>query len=188
MGQTATVQAAVLIPIVLRGPLGNAPHVLLTQRTEHLSTHAGQIAFPGGKVDAHDLSPEAAAVREAQEEVGLDPHYVRILGSLPHYVTGTAFVITPVVALVDPAFEPRPNPHEVADVFEVPLAFLMNPANHRFHEWLRDGVMRQWYSMPYTELADLGNGQQQAQERFIGGATAVMLRNFYRFLLAAISL
>ncbi len=163
--------AAVLLPIV-RHP---EPTVLLTLRTPHLSTHSGQIAFPGGKVDATDASVVAAALREAQEEIGLEPHFVEVLGQLPVYITGTAFHITPVVALVSPGFTLKPNPYEVADIFEVPLAYLMNPAHHRHHEVVWQGVKRQWLSMPYKDALS---------ERFIWGATAGMLRNFYRFLRA----
>lgn len=161
--------AAVLLPVVLRPQ----PTVLLTLRTAHLPTHAGQVAFPGGKIDAEDDSPEAAALREAQEEVGLAPEHVEVIGRLPQYTTGTAFDITPVVALVAPSLQLQPNPHEVAEAFEVPLHFLMNPAHHRRHEMLWEGRPRQWFSMPYLD------GEE---ERFIWGATAGMLRNFYRFL------
>lgn len=164
-------EAAVLLPLVQRERLS----LLLTQRTAHLSTHSGQIAFPGGKVDADDLDATAAALREAQEETGLPPSHVEVIGTLPQYITGTQFFITPVVALVRPGFTLQPNPDEVADVFEVPLDFLMNPANHRRHGFEWDGEMREWYSMPY---------QDGATERFIWGATAGMLRNLYRFLSA----
>jgi len=163
--------AAVLIPIVMR-PI---PTVLLTQRTAHLSTHAGQIAFPGGKVDETDADAAAAAQREAFEEVGLDPRHVEVLGQLPLYTTGSSFLVTPVVALVQPGFDLKLNAHEVTDAFEVPLAFLMNPANHRHHQVHWQGVQRHWLSMPYHD---------GSQERFIWGATAGMLRNFYRFLRA----
>jgi 8-oxo-dGTP pyrophosphatase MutT (NUDIX family) len=186
VGQRPPQEAAVLIPIVLRGDQGTEPHILLTQRTLHLSSHAGQIAFPGGKVDAEDASAEDAALREAEEEVGLAPQFVNILGTMPTYVTGTAFHITPVVGLVSPDHVVTPNAFEVAAVFEVPLSFLMNPANHRLHEWQRDGVKRQWYSMPYFEPPT--SSTDQPVERFIWGATAGMIRNFYRFLLAANSL
>jgi 8-oxo-dGTP pyrophosphatase MutT (NUDIX family) len=163
--------AAVLLPIVLRPE----PTVLLTLRTQHLSTHSGQIAFPGGKLDETDAGVVAAALREAQEEIGLEPHFAEVLGQLPVYVTGSAFHITPVVALISPGFALSPNPHEVADIFEVPLAYLMNPAHHRHHQVDWQGVQRQWLSMPY---------QDDLTERFIWGATAGMLRNFYRFLRA----
>ena len=119
----------------------------------------------------------ATALREAHEEVGLDSRFVEVVGSLPVYITGTAFTVTPVVALVQPDFVLQPNRYEVADVFEVPLSFLMNPANHRRHaiEW--EGVRREWFSMPFTD-------PQTGKEHFIWGATAGMLRNFYRFLSA----
>lgn len=168
--------AAVLVPLILRG---EGLSVLLTQRTAHLPTHAGQIAFPGGKVDAEDSSVSAAALREAHEEVGLLPRHVEVIGQLPVYITGTGFHVTPVVALVQPPFSLEPNPGEVDAVFEVPLAFLMNPANHRRHAFDWQGRQRQWFSMPYLQQEAAGE-----VERFIWGATAGMLRNFYRFLLA----
>lgn len=163
--------ASVLVPIVMR----ERPTVLLTQRTQHLSTHSGQIAFPGGKVEPDDIDASATALREAQEEVGLDPALVDVLGVMPHYVTGSAFIITPVVALVQPGFTLTPNAHEVADIFEVPLEFLMNPAHHQRHSFEWEGVRREWFSMPY---------QDDQGQRFIWGATAGMLRNFYRLLSA----
>lgn len=163
--------AAVLLALVQRDEL----QLLLTQRTLHLSTHSGQIAFPGGKVDPEDADATAAALREAHEEIGLPAQNVEVLGTLPVYVTGTAFVVTPVVALVQPGFVLQPNPHEVDDVFEVPLRFLMDPQHHRRHLVDMGGALREWYSMPWHD------GQQ---ERFIWGATAGMLRNFYRLLSA----
>ncbi len=175
----APAQAAVLIPLVMRGPDAGSLAVLMTERTAHLSTHSGQIAFPGGRVDECDVDATAAALREAHEEVGLEYRFVDVLGKLPVYVTGTAFVVTPVVALVHPGFALQPNAFEVADVFEVPLAFLMNPANHRRHAFDWEGVRREWFSMPFTETQD-----GQVRERYIWGATAGMLRNFYRFLSA----
>lgn len=169
----APAQAAVLVALVMR----EQPTLLLTQRTQQLSTHSGQVAFAGGKVDATDASVAAAAIREAEEEVGLRAQHIEVIGELPRYVTGTAFHITPVVALVEPGFTLTLNPDEVADAFEVPLAFLMNPAHHARHaiEW--QGVQREWFSMPWRDEA-------AGQERYIWGATAGMLRNLYRFLVA----
>lgn len=169
--ERAPIHASVLLPIVMR----QQPTVLLTERTMHLSTHSGQIAFPGGKADEDDADASATALREAQEEIGLDPAFVQVLGVMPHYVTGSAFIITPVIALVEPGFTLTRNPHEVADVFEVPLEFLMNPAHHRRHVFEWEGVRREWFSMPY---------QDDTTQRFIWGATAGMLRNFYRLLSA----
>ena len=166
----APVHASVLIPLVQRERLT----VLLTLRPAHMNSHSGQIAFPGGKADPEDSDAVATALREAYEEVGLERQYVEVIGSLPIYTTGSAFIVTPVVALVKPGFTLLPNADEVADVFEVPLDFLMNPANHRHHvvDWA--GEQRSWLSMPYMD---------GSTERFIWGATAGMLRNFYRFLL-----
>lgn len=163
--------AAVLVPIVLR----EQPTVLLTVRSAKLSSHSGQVAFPGGKRDPLDVSAEATALREAHEEVGLAPQNVEVLGRLPIYVTGTAFHVTPVVALVRPQPSYFPNPGEVADLFEVPLSYLLNPAHHerRVMQW--KGIDREWFAMPYQD------GEQQ---RYIWGATAGMLRNLYRFLSA----
>jgi 8-oxo-dGTP pyrophosphatase MutT (NUDIX family) len=155
--------------------LRDEPTVLLTQRTHRLSSHSGQVAFPGGKADASDADVIATALREAHEEVGLYPANVEVLGALPHYRTGSGFIVTPVFGLV--AAQPRwqANPDEVAHVFEVPLQFLMDPANHRRHQMEWEGGVREWYSMPY---------QDGPQEWFIWGATAGMLRNLYRFLSA----
>jgi 8-oxo-dGTP pyrophosphatase MutT (NUDIX family) len=169
--QRAPAPAAVLVPLVARPE----PTLLLTLRTSHLANHSGQIAFPGGKVDADDAGVVDAALREAEEEVGLARGFVQVLGTLPIYTTGTAFVITPVVGWVQPGFTLAPNPGEVAEVFEVPLSFLLDPAHHRRHALLVDGVRREWFSMPYRD---------GAVERFIWGATAGMLRNLYRFLAA----
>jgi 8-oxo-dGTP pyrophosphatase MutT (NUDIX family) len=164
-------QASVLVAVVMR----ERPMVLLTERTAHLSTHSGQIAFPGGKRDATDLDEADTALREAEEEIGLERGSAEVLGQMPIYTTGTSFIVTPVVALVDPGYRLRLNEFEVADAFEVPLEFLMNPAHHRRHAIEFAGARREWFSMPY---------QDGAHERFIWGATAAMLRNFYRFLSA----
>ncbi len=169
--QRQPAEAAVLVPVVAHA----RPTLLLTQRTTHLANHSGQIAFPGGKVDDTDVDAVDAALREAEEEVGLARDFVQVLGTLPIYTTGSAFIITPVVALVRPGFTLTPNAGEVADVFEVPLDFLMNPAHHWRHSLLAEGLQREWFSMPYQD-GDI--------ERFIWGATAGMLRNFYRFLAA----
>ncbi len=164
--------AAVLLPIVQRA---SGPTVLLTERTLHLSSHSGQIAFPGGKVDAVDADASATALREAWEEVGLVADYVQVIGQLPDYVTGTGFIVAPVVGLVRPGFTLALQADEVAAAFEVPLAYLMDPAHHRRHAFEWEGRQRTWFSMPY---------QDGPTERFIWGATAGMLRNFYRFLAA----
>jgi 8-oxo-dGTP pyrophosphatase MutT (NUDIX family) len=166
-----TSQAAVLVPIVMR----ERPTVLLTQRTAHLSTHSGQVAFPGGKCDDTDRDAADTALREAHEEIGLERTLAEVIGDMPTYKTGTMFIITPVIALVRPDYRLALNAHEVADAFEVPLDFLMNPAHHRRHAIEFSGTRREWFSMPYV---------QDGQERFIWGATAAMLRNFYRFLAA----
>lgn len=171
-GPTQSRAAAVLVPIVMHD---EGPSVLLTQRTSHLPTHAGQIAFPGGKIDPHDISPAAAALREAEEEVALSRDWVEVIGSMPSYHTGSGFDITPVVGLVDPRAQWRAHPGEVALVFEVPLDFVMNPLNHWQHEAEVMGERLQWWSMPYTQ------GQHR---HYIWGATAAMLRNFYRMMAA----
>jgi len=163
--------AAVLVPIVMR----ERPMMLLTERSTHLSTHSGQVAFPGGKSDETDRDPSHTALREAHEEIGLDARFVEVVGTLPTYTTGTQFIVTPVVALVAPDHALTLNAFEVADAFEVPLDFLMNPAHHRHHAVEFAGVRREWLSMPYMD---------GTTERFIWGATAGMLRNFYRFLAA----
>jgi len=154
--------AAVLIPIVDHPE----PTVLLTQRSPHLADHAGQIAFPGGKIDATDASPRDAALREAEEEVGLDRVFVDPLGYLGVYGTSFGFRILPTVARVRPGFSLRINRSEVDDAFEVPLAFLMNPNNHQLHAREFRGVERTYYAMPFAE-------------RYIWGATAGILRVLY---------
>ena len=153
--------AAVLFPIVLRD---SGATVLLTQRTAHLRDHAGQISFPGGRVEAEDLSPSHTALRETEEEIGLAREHIEILGFLPEYRTGTGFRVTPVVALVTPPFDLKPDPFEVAEVFEVPLAFLLDPDNHKPHSMHYRGALRHFFAMPYGDY-------------FIWGATAGMIRS-----------
>ena len=164
--------AAVLVGLVQRD---DGLHVLLTRRTEHLRDHAGQISFPGGRSEPEDPHAEATALREAQEEVGLPPACVEVLGRLPDYTTVTRYVVTPVVGLIHPPFDLRLDAFEVAEAFEVPLTFLMTPAHHRRHVFSYEGGQRQFLSMPWRHDAHDG-------EYFIWGATAAMLRNLYHFL------
>ncbi|PWL17100.1 CoA pyrophosphatase [Falsochrobactrum shanghaiense] len=158
--------AAVLVPVVDRGPEAT---LLLTQRTDTLRKHSGQIAFPGGAIDAEDGTAETAALREANEEIGLAAERAEIIGNLPRYLTGSGFSITPVLAVVNTPFDVHPNPHEVADIFEVPLSFLMNPVNHRRESRVLNGKERFYYAMPY-------------HERFIWGITAGIIRELYERL------
>ncbi len=167
--------AAVLVPLVQRGASLN---LLLTRRTEHLRDHAGQISFPGGRAEPEDGGPAATALRETREEIGLPAHHIDVIGQMPTYTTVTRFVVTPVVALVHPPFELALDGFEVAEAFEVPLAFLMNPAHHQRHVIDFAGAQRHFLSMPWH-----GQGSDGTQrEYFIWGATAAMLRNLYRFL------
>jgi 8-oxo-dGTP pyrophosphatase MutT (NUDIX family) len=165
--------AAVLLPLVRRDE-GLA--LLLTRRTDHLRDHAGQISFPGGRVEPEDDGPVATALRETEEEIGLRREYIQVIGQLPVYSTVTAFQVTPVVALVEPGFTLALDNFEVAEAFEVPLAFLMNPAHHRHHRFEFAGTERRFLSMPW---------QGPEREYFIWGATAAMLRNLYRLLSGA---
>jgi 8-oxo-dGTP pyrophosphatase MutT (NUDIX family) len=165
--------ASVLVPLV---PRASGLHVLLTRRTAHLRDHAGQISFPGGKAEPEDADAVATALREAQEEVGLEPKWVEVLGTLPTYTTVTRFVVTPVVGLVQPDYTLNLDAFEVAEAFEVPLAFLMAPANHQRHEFDMGGAKRQFLSMPWGPGAGIGDAY------FIWGATAAMLRNLYHLL------
>lgn len=163
--------AAVLVPLVARG---ERLSVLLTERTAHLHDHAGQVSFPGGRTDEGDRSPVHTALRETEEEIGLAPHAVEVLGTLPDYVVATGYRVTPVVGLIEREFTLRVDEFEVAEVFEVPLAFLMDPANHQRRVVNVGAMARTFYAMPY-----------HARRRyFIWGATAAMLRNFYHFLRA----
>lgn len=172
--------AAVLIPIASTFEGRPELSVLLTQRSMHLKDHAGQISFPGGRLDPQDDSAVTAALRETWEEVGIAPAQVDVLGALPQYLTGTAYEVTPVVGMVPENAPLTLQTDEVAEAFTVPLSFLMTPANHRWHETVLarpDGtpVTRRWLSMDYVK----GN-----RRYFIWGATAAMLRNLYWFLRA----
>ncbi len=159
--------AAVLVGMVQRPELT----VLFTRRTDHLHAHAGQISFPGGGAEQGDESLVATALRETREEIGLDPRRVEVLGELPVYRTNSGYRVTPVVALVRPPLDLVPDPFEVAEVFEVPLAFLLDARNHRTETLVRDGARREYYSMPYAHY-------------YIWGATAGMLMNLYACLAA----
>ena len=167
-GVSATKPAAVLVPIVDR----DEPTVILTIRTQELANHAGQVAFPGGKIDPEDESPVAAALREAKEEIGLPPVLVEPIGYLDLYLTFTGFRILPTVARVKPDFTLALNPREVTESFEVPLSFLMTPENHqrKSREW--KGVTREFYAMPF-------------ENRYIWGVTAGILRNLYERICGA---
>jgi len=154
--------AAVLVPVVEH----SEPTVLLTQRAQHLPDHPGQISFPGGKIDAGDETPLHSALREAEEEIGLDRAHVEPLGYLDLYMTTLGYRIVPLVARVKPGFELTLNPSEVDNVFEVPLAFLMDVANHQRHSRDWQGVTRHFYAITF-------------EERYIWGVTAGILRNLY---------
>jgi 8-oxo-dGTP pyrophosphatase MutT (NUDIX family) len=157
---------AVLIPLTIH-PAGAS--VLLTRRSDHLPQHAGQIAFPGGKIGPQDRAPVNAALREAYEEIGLHPQFVDILGRLEDYRTATGFDIAPFLCIVRPGFSLVPDHNEVAEILEVPLAFLMSPANHQIREVIWRGRPRRFYAMPY-------------KKHYIWGATAGMLRRMYERL------
>jgi 8-oxo-dGTP pyrophosphatase MutT (NUDIX family) len=160
--------ASVLVPLVQRP---NGLTVLLTQRTAHLTDHAGQISFPGGRAEDYDNDAIDTALRESEEEIGLARQHVDVLGVLPNYLTGTGYCVTPVVGLLRPPFEVTADPGEVAAIFEVPLAFLMDGANHQRLSVDLPGGRRSFYAMPYEGY-------------YIWGATAGMLRNLFHFLRA----
>ena len=158
--------ASVLVPIVLREA---EPTVLFTRRTAHLKNHSGQISFPGGRAEPEDPSPEHTALRETFEEIGLAAERVELLGRLGDYHTRTGYRITPVIGFVTPPFELSPDGHEVDEVFEVPLAFLLDPANHQRHSREFQGETRQFFAIPWRDY-------------YIWGATAGMLVNLQRRL------
>jgi 8-oxo-dGTP pyrophosphatase MutT (NUDIX family) len=161
--------ASVLMPIVVRE---QGLTLLFTQRSEHLTDHGGQVSFPGGRWEASDATAIETALRETEEEVGLDRRHVEVLGTLPDYRTGTGYLVTPVVGIVQPPFDTRGDPREVAEIFEVPLAFLMDGTHHQLRTAeFSHGVHRTFYAMPYDRF-------------FIWGATAGMLRNLFHFLRA----
>jgi 8-oxo-dGTP pyrophosphatase MutT (NUDIX family) len=162
----ATTAAAVLVPIVTHP---EALTVLFTLRTSHLKAHSGQVSFPGGRAEPGDVTPEFTALREAQEEIGLPQDRVEVIARLPDYFTRTGYRVTPVVGLLTPPLELHPDPNEVADIFEVPLAFLLDPQNHLRKTREFQGRTVGYYEMPYGE-------------RYIWGATAGMLVNLYRYL------
>jgi 8-oxo-dGTP pyrophosphatase MutT (NUDIX family) len=187
----ASVPASVLVPLVWRQPqslVQGSPNegglsVLLTQRTPHLKAHAGQISFPGGRSEPHDADAVATALRESHEEVGLHPDRVEVIGRLPTYITGTGFVVTPVVGIIHAhaheaeQLDLRADPSEVDEIFEVPLPFLMNPAHHERRVVQMGEQEFGFYAMPWWPPG-------RAEDYFIWGATAAMLRNFYLLLSA----
>lgn len=164
--QAAVTAAAVLVPIV---PRDTGLSVIFTQRTTHLKAHSGQVSFPGGRAEAHDPTPEFTALRETQEEIGLPMERVEVVARLPDYLTRTGFRVTPVVGLVELPFVLTPDPREVADVFEVPLAFLLDPRNHQRRTRELQGQTVGYYVMEFGG-------------RTIWGATAGMVVNLYRHI------
>jgi len=159
--QTAAMEAAVLLPVIMRPE----PSILFTQRTAHLARHSGQVSFPGGRSEAGDLSPLETALRETMEETGIQPAFVSVAGYLPRYRTGTGFDISPVVGVLSDGFTLMPNPDEVAEAFETPLAFFLDPANRRLETRIWGGRERSFYVF-------------SPQGRTIWGATAAILVDF----------
>ena len=167
MGQADNlIPAAVLIPVVNRE---DELKVLFTRRAANLAQHAGQITFPGGHIEESDNEPIDAALRETEEEVGLPRHHIDVIGQLENYISRTGFEITPIVGVIEPPFTVVPQPSEVAEVFEVPLSFLLNPENHHRHTREISGENREFYAMPYGEY-------------YIWGVTAGILVNLYKYL------
>lgn len=165
-------QAAVLVPLVQRD---NGLHVLFTRRADHLHDHAGQVSFPGGCIEPGDIDPIAAAIRETHEEIGVEQQFVNVMGVHPALLTTTSFVMTPIVGELLPGFDLIPDQSEVAEIFEVPLAVLMDPSHHQLHQLQAGfGHGRCYFSIPW-------------QSYFIWGATAILIRNFYHFLAASFS-
>ena len=160
-------KAAAVLILVINRP--DAPTVLFTKRTAHLTDHAGQISFPGGRVEDHDPSVEQTALRETSEETGVDVARIALIGSIPRYTTGTGYLVTPVVGWLEPPIVYRPDPTEVEECFEVPLDYLIAPENHRLESAMYKGRMRQYYAIPFGR-------------RYIWGATAGMIVTFTRVL------
>jgi 8-oxo-dGTP pyrophosphatase MutT (NUDIX family) len=158
--------AAVLVPLVVHA---SGMTVILTQRTAHLTEHAAEVSFPGGRLEAEDDGPIDAALRETEEEIGLARARVEVVGRLDDYETGTGYVVTPIVGLVRPPFDLAPDPFEVEEVFEVPLAFILDQTNHELRSGVFRGKTRRYYAIPY-------------EGRFIWGATAGMLVNLFEVL------
>ena len=168
-GELIARPAAVLVPLVRRD---EGLHVILTRRTDHLSDHAGQISFPGGRQEDHDNTLEETALRETEEEIGLSRTHIELVGRLDDYYTVTGYRVTPVVGLITPPFDLAPDAHEVAEVFEVPLEFIVEPQNQKLQTVTFEGAKRRYFAIPY-------------QEYYIWGATAGMLVNFSEVLKAS---
>lgn len=160
--------AGVLIPIIPTRPLS----VLLTVRSNELPSHAGQISFPGGKLEPSDAGVAGAAIREAGEEIGLEARFIDPIGHLDWYRSGSGYAISPLVALIEPGYKLKPNPREVTDIFEVPLNFLLDAANHRHHSRYWRGRQRHYHAMPYGD-------------RYIWGVTAGIIKNLHERLMGA---
>jgi len=164
------IQAAVFMPLVQRP---DGLYLIFTRRAPHLYDHAGQISFPGGRIEDTDDGAVGAALRETREEIGVPPEFIQLIGTQPGFLTSTRFTMKPIIGYVQPGFIIRPDPTEVAEVFEVPLSFLMDPSHHFLHKAkLPDGGHRFYFSMPWGQY-------------FIWGATAALIRNFYHYLAAA---